>query len=151
MAGVTYQQEFLDSVIPEIKPLLDDHWKEIANHKDKIRLNPDWVTYKSLEADGGLKIFTARSGGNLIGYFVVVVNRGLHYRDHLFATNDVIFLTKEYRNTGLGHKLIEFAEKCLSEDGVTVLAINTKVNHPFDGLMEQMDYRLTERVYTKVL
>jgi len=81
----------------------------------------------------------------------VVVDTGLHYKDHLFATNDVIFLHKSHRGSSVGKKLVEFAQGYLKEDGVSVLTINTKVHQPFDGLMEHMGFNLSERVYSKYI
>jgi len=146
-----YQQEFLSSVSEEIKPLLNSHWEEIALNKDKIKLNPDWEVYQSLENQGKLKIFTARGEGKLVGYFVVVVGVNMHYKDHLFASNDIIYLSPEHRKGFTGIKLIKFAEKCLKEDGVSVLTINTKVHQPFDRLMDFLKFRKVERVYSKYL
>lgn len=147
--AVKYQQEFLDSVIDQIKPLLNSHWEEIALNKDKIKLNPDWEAYESLEAQGKLKIFTARDDEQLVGYFVVIVGTNIHYKDHLFASNDVIYLSPEYRKGFMSIKLIKFAEKCLKADGVSVLTINTKVHKPFDKLMDFLKFRKIERVYSK--
>lgn len=148
---VKYQQEFLDDVRGEMGPLLVRHWKEIALNKDKIKLNPDWDSYYTLESQGKLKIFTARDEGELVGYFVVVVTNNLHYKDHLFATNDVIYLSPKHRKGFTGVKLVKFAEKCLKEDGVSVLTINTKVHQPFDKLMVFLKFRKIERVYSKYL
>lgn len=148
---VKYQQEFLETVIDDIKPLLEDHWEEIALNKDKIKLNPDWDCYAFLEQQGKLKIFTARDDGELLGYFVVIVGQNPHYKDHLFASNDVIYISPQHRKGFTGIKLIKFAEKCLKEDGVSVLAINTKVHQPFDKLMDFLKFRKIERVYSKYI
>ena len=148
---VKYQQEFLVSVREEAKPLLNSHWEEIAVNKDKIRLNPDWEAYESLEEQGKLKIFTARDGERLVGYFVVIVGVNIHYKDHLFASNDIIYLSPEYRRGFTGIKLIKFAEGCLKKDGVSVLTVNTKVHQPFDKLMDFLKFRKVERVYSKYL
>jgi hypothetical protein len=72
--------------------LLEQHWEEIALNKGAIKLNPDWDTYFDLEDKGNLKIFTAREDGKLVGYFVVLCRHHLHYKDHLFAFNDVLYL-----------------------------------------------------------
>jgi GNAT superfamily N-acetyltransferase len=149
--AVKYQQEFLSSVSEEIKPLLNSHWEEIALNKDKIKLNPDWEVYQSLEDQSKLRIFTARDEGELVGYFVVVVGVNMHYKDHLFASNDIIYLSPEHRKGFTGIKLIKFAEKCLKDDGVSVLTINTKVHQPFDRLMDFLKFRKVERVYSKYL
>ena len=146
-----YQQEFLFGVKGEIEPLLNSHWEEIALNKEKIKLNPDWDAYESFEQQGKLKIFTARDDGQLVGYFVVIVGTNIHYKDHLFASNDIIYLSPNHRKGFTGIKLIKFAEKCLKKDGVSVLTINTKVHQPFDKLMDFLKFRKIERVYSKYL
>ena len=146
-----YQQEFLDQVKDDILSLLDLHYKEIALNQDKIKLNPDWDVYSELEQQGKLKIFTARDNDTLVGFFVVVVGVNMHYKDHTFACNDIIYLHKDYRKGFAGIKLIKFAKKCLTEDGVSVLAINTKVHQPFDKVLERLGFNLIERVYSSYL
>jgi GNAT superfamily N-acetyltransferase len=158
---IKYQQEFLESCLDEAKVLLEKHWKEIALNKDKIKLNPDWEAYAELEAVGKLKIFTARdftntqpkdlSQGTLVGYFVVFVDRHIHYKDHIFAVNDLLFLSEEYRKGLTGVKLIKFAEGCLKSDGVSVMIVNTSTKKPFDVLMNRLGFNLIERVYSKYL
>jgi GNAT superfamily N-acetyltransferase len=146
-----YQQEFLVQVQVEAEYLLCLHWEEIALNKDVIKLDPDWDAYASLEIDGKLKIFTARDNGKLVGYFVVIVGYNLHYKQHLFAANDIIYLHKDYRKGFAGINLIKFAESALKDDGVSVLAINTKVHQPFDPVLKRLGFSLAERVYSKFL
>jgi len=148
---IKYQQEFLSQVQSDIEPLLELHWKEIALNQDKIKLNPDWDAYHNLELTGNLKIFTARSGEELVGYFVVMLNNNIHYKDHVFASNDVIYLHKDYRKGFAGIRLIKFAEKCLKEDGVSVLLINTKSHKPFDKVLERLKFKPIERVFSKFI
>jgi len=151
MQEVKYQQEFLADVQEEAKELIKLHWEEIAVNKDFIYLNPCWESYAHLEEQEKLKIFTARSDGSLVGYFVVIVNPHLHYKDHLFASNDVLYLHKDYRKGLTGVKLLKFGEACLKADGVSVLTINTKVHQSFDPLLERLGYNLIERSYSKPL
>lgn len=148
---IKYQQEFLDTCEKDCQELIRLHWEEIAVNKDKIKLNPDWNAYHALEQNQRLKIFTARSEEELVGYFVVITGSNLHYKDHVFAVNDILYLKKEYRKGRTGIKLIKFAEKYLRDDGVSVLNINTKVHKPFDVLMEHMGFGLVERVYSKYI
>lgn len=145
---VTYQQEFLASCRDEAEVLIKEHWEEIALNKEKIKLNPDWDAYEELEKRQGIKVFTARDSGKLVGYFVVFIGKNIHYKDHIFATNDIIFLTESYRKGFLGANLIKFSRDCLKDDGVSVLNINTKVHKPFDSLMERLGFKLIERVYS---
>lgn len=148
---IKYQQESLVTCKKDAVQLLEKHWQEIALNKDVIKLNPDWEAYCFLEDCGHLKIFTARSDEILIGYFVVICRKHLHYVDHVFAFNDVLYLDKDYRKGFTGAKLIKFAEKCLKEDGVSVLVVNTKRHKPFDSLLEWLGYKHTENIYTKLM
>jgi GNAT superfamily N-acetyltransferase len=148
---ITYQQESIASCKGEVEHLLYLHWEEIALNKEVIKLNPDWDAYYELEGTGSLKIFTARFDGELVGYFVVLCRKHLHYVDHLFAFNDLIYLRKDHRKGFTGAKLMKFAEKCLREDGVSVMIVNTKRHKPFDSLLEWLGYKHTENIYSKLL
>lgn len=149
--AVKYQQEFLDSVVEDVKELLKSHWDELALNKDKIKINPDWDTYYALQEQGKLDIFTARDKGVLVGYFVVLVSTHMHYKDHLFAKNDLIYLAPSHRKGFTGVKLIKFAESMLKEDGVSVLVINTKNHKPFHKLMEFLGFISEDTEYTKYI
>jgi len=146
-----YRQEFLAQVKQDIQNLLIMHYDEIALDKDAIKLNPDWEAYQKAEDEGLLKGFTARQDGELVGYFVVIASRHIHYKDHIFAANDVIFIHPEHRKGFAAMRLIKFAEKCLKEDGVSILTINTKCHKPFDVLLDRMMYKHIENVYRKRL
>lgn len=148
---ITYQQESLVTCHKEAQGLIQDHWVEIANNKDVIKLNPDWEAYFALEDQGRLKVFTARQEDILVGYFVVLVHNHLHYKDHLYAFNDVIYIAKEHRKGFVGPNLIRFAEDCLKEDGVSVMVVNTKTHKPFDKVLSWLGFKHTENIYTKLL
>jgi len=146
-----FQQEFLATAAEDAKELLKLHWEEIAVNRDKIKLNPHWEAYVDLEDKGQLRIFTARENNKLIGYFVVIIGINLHYKDHVFAVNDILYLHPSWRKGLTGVKLIKFAEKCLKLEGVSVMSINTKTHRPFDSLMSYLKYDLVERVYQKYI
>lgn len=149
---ITYQQESLVTSKADAIPLLEKHWEEIALNKDKIKLNPDWDAYANLEDAGVLKIFTARDAGNkLVGYFVVFVKAHIHYKDHLFSYNDIIFVDQDYRKGFTSIRLMKFAERCLKADGVGVMIVNTKMHKPFDSLLIWLGYKHIENIYSKVL
>ncbi len=143
--------ENLAKVRREIEPLLQDHWEEIALNKETIKLNPDWREYARLDELNALRVYTARKDDKLVGYFVVIVSRSLHYKDHLFAKNDLIYLAPSHRKGFTGIKLIKFAEGCLKEDGVSVLVVNTKNHKPFHKLMEFLKFSPSETLYSKYI
>lgn len=135
----------------DVKDLIQKHWEDIALNQDKIKLNPNWEAYANLDRAGMLRFFTARQDGDLIGYFLLIVNRSLHYKDHLFANNDILFLHPDHRKGIAGLRLIKFAEKSLRDEGVSLMNVNTKVHAPFDVIMERMGFNLIERIYSKYL
>jgi GNAT superfamily N-acetyltransferase len=143
--------ECLANVKEDIKPLLEEHWEMVALNQGEIKLNPDWEEYAALDAAGILKIFTARSDGDLVGYFVLTVSRSIHYKDHIFAICDVVFVKPEFRTGSTGFKLISYAENWCKKAGVSLLNVNTKVHVPFDPLMISMDFNYIERIYSKYL
>lgn len=143
--------ENLAKVRREIEPLLEEHWKEIALNKETIKLNPDWRAYAELDRINALRIYTARKEGKLMGYFVILVSRSLHYKDHLFANNDIVFLTKSARRGLTGLKLVKFAVESLQAEGVTKLHVNTKTHQPFDPIMERLGFEEIETVFSKLL
>lgn len=146
-----FQQEFLADCYQEAQHLLKMHWEEIALNKDAINLNPDYEQYEEAEKAGMLRIFTARDEAKIVGYFALLVHRSLHYRDHMFATNDVIYLDPEYRKGLTASKMIRFAVDCLTQDGVSMVFINTKIHKPFDILLERLGFNHVENVYAKRL
>lgn len=146
-----YQVESVVACKEEVQELLEQHWEEIALNKDVIKLNPDWDQYKAMERAHMLKAFGARDNGKLVGYFVVTITRSMHYKDHLFANNDVIYLHPDYRKGLAGAKLVKFAEKKLKEMGVSVLMVNTKLHRPFSRLLEFLKFKPVETVYSKRL
>lgn len=148
---IKYALECLPSVKKDIQPLIEEHWELVALNKGTIKLNPDWEQYASLDATGVLKIFTARDNGVLVGYFFLTVSQSMHYKDHLFAVCDVIFVTPRARKGATGYKLLKYAENWCIENGVSLLNINTKVHIPFDNLLEKSGFNLIERLYSKYL
>lgn len=146
-----YALECLPSVKKDILPLIEEHWELVALNKGSIKLNPDWEQYAALDASGILKMFTARDNGKLVGYFVLLVNNSLHYKDHVFAVCDIIFVTPEARKGATGYKLLKYAENWCKDNNVSLLNINTKVHIPFDSLLEKTGFKLIERLYSKYL
>lgn len=148
---ITYQQDFFVNIRKDLEHLAFQHWEEVeAGHSD-LELDPDWEAYEVLEGEGALKVFTARDDGNLVGYFLVVCQKSLHYRDSIFAYNDAVFVSPTHRRSGVGAELIKVAEKWLKEDKISVLVINTKVDKPFDQLLGGLGYTHAENIYTKLL
>lgn len=148
---VVYAVEKVKNCLEEMKPLLQEHYEQVAMYKDKIPLEPDYDKYLDLCDSGILHIVTARDEDKLIGYYISMMVPHIHYSSHKFAVNDILYIDEEYRKTLVGLEMFKFAEKCLKEEGVSVMTIHMKTSLPFDSLCEGLGYDYAERNYTKYI
>jgi len=138
--------------LPEMQPLFERHWREIATYPD-VPLNPDYEFYHAAAAAGLLVVYTARLDGRLVGYAVFIVRKGhLHYRDHGWALNDIIWVDPTVRGQRLGDGLMDFAEGSLRDAGFSFVHMRTKIKHPhLARLLEERGYALIEYGHEKRL
>lgn len=124
----TFAAEPLAGILESgLEALLDAHWAEVAHDKDLIALAPDWDEYLALERSGKFIGYTLRRNGTLIGYNAFFVLRSMHYKAHVFAQNDVIYLRPEERGLD-GIALVVNAERALKAMGVTKVFYHTKAD-----------------------
>ena len=127
--GLTFQQERVSDLWDEVMPLLIRHKDEVCHYKDFV-LNPDVESYEAIERAGGMRCYTARLNGDLIGYCALFVKHNLHYRDSVQALQDVLFILPEHRGSRAGLKLIRFCEERLRSEGVQVIMQHLKLATP---------------------
>lgn len=147
----TYQRESFDEVLPEALPLLEAHWQELNNTPGEP-LNVNLALYQQADANGGLRIFTARNEGKLVGYSAVFVHQGMHCSHQKQATQDVFYVTPEYRGGMLGTRLIRIAEECLEGEDVQLAYNHANVKNMLLGrLLEALGYEPVSVVYQRRL
>ena len=125
----TFAVETYDQIIEEIKPMLPEHWAELAVHKD-IPLDPDFEFYRRAHEAGMLLFLTCRKEGALIGYAIWVVKTHPHYRAHTWALNDIVWLHPDHRGEKTGRAFVTFWEAEFTSRGVNVVHVDTKVAVP---------------------
>ena len=148
---VRFEEEKFEDIIDEMKPLLQEHYKEIAMYKDKISLNPNYELYQAMADAGTLHILAARHGTVLVGYCVTFVNKHPHYNDHLYAVNDVVYLDPAYRHSAVAPEMIAELERMMLEKGVSVMTFHMKTYQPFETLMDFMGFEKAEYLYSKYI
>ena len=148
---ITFNREIFGEVLEELKPLLVDHYQEIAMYRDKIAYAPDWKRYEELDKSGILKLVTVRDDGVLVGYYLFMVLPNLHYCEDLYAVNDIVLIKKEYRKGKVGVGLFKYVEDWCKELGVSVMTMHMKTFLPFDSLCEGLEWDYAERLYTKCI
>lgn len=149
-AAIAYGIERFPDAWPELKPLLELHWREIAHYLD-IPLDVDEAFYRGVDAAGALRIFTVRAGGALVGYAVFFVKHNPHYQGSLQAVQDVLFLHPAFRNGSVGARLIRHADEQLRDEGVQAVYHHVKRAHNFGPLLERMGYELVDLIYARRL
>jgi len=148
---ITYQVELLKNCLEELKPLLVEHYGEIALNQDKIDFNPDYDRYLQLEELGVTHTVTVRDGGNIVGYYISFVSPHMHYQDHLYAMNDIMYVDPSCRGGTIAFKMMKFAEKELKDIGVSVMMLHMKTAHRFDRLCEAVGMSRVEVNYAKYI
>ena len=148
---ISYQQEFLATVANDIIPLLKEDWEEIEHQKSRRPLKPDWEAYANLELAGVLKIFTARDGGQLVGYVSCFLLPDIHSCGILSANFEILFVTASHRNSSVGIKLMKFAEKCVRQDGAEFCFVTTTQQNSASKMMKRLGYKAIETKFEKDL
>lgn len=144
-----FQQETLSTSLEEAKPLLQKHWDEIAHYKD-IPLDPDYDAYFKLESAGILKVFTARDENkNMLGYAVFVIQAHPHYKNNIYAKQDVVYIDCDRR--GIGMFFIRWCDERLATMGIHVVTQHVKAAHNFGPALNRLGYELQDLIYTKRL
>lgn len=148
---ISFQEERLSECLDEAKPLLVQHWEEIARNKEKIPLSPDYDRYFLLERAQKLCVCTARDDSKLVGYATYVYDRQINY-PVLWAEANVLYLDPQSRRPRAAHRLLEFAEESLKRRGVRVMHSGVKNEHPALGrVLEALGHKPIETVYAKVI
>jgi GNAT superfamily N-acetyltransferase len=149
---ITFATETVDEIRPDIGPLLELHYNEVAMHKDSISLAPDWARYYALEQQHRLMAFTARDDGKLIGYSVWFMDMHIHYAGALIASNDVIFVHQDYRKgSAAGTDLILYSEKMLKQIGVNKAVWHIKFDHDWSAILRRRGYVNEDFTVGKIL
>lgn len=146
---VEFGSEKVRAVWPEIYPIFEKHWEEIAHHKD-IPLDPNIEIYHKLDDSGAIRVYTAREDGELVGYCVFFIHPNLHYKNSLHANQDVLYIKKEKRGR-FGMKFISWCDEQLRKEGVQVISQHVKKAHDFGPLLKRLDYELVDLIYARRL
>ena len=147
---IQIEVDSFEKSIPELGAIHEEHYQEIAEHKDQIPLDFDYEQYVNLEKEGKLLFISVRDEGKLIGYFQAIISPHLHYKSSLTAWTDIYFLKKDYRKGGLGRKLFKKAIEEVNGRGVQRFYIGCKVKHDIGPILTRLGFEVIERQYAMV-
>lgn len=149
---MNYALETFDEAFNDIEEMFKDNHAESGVFPDKIDLNVLSDFYKWSNENGNLTFHTARGDdGEVVGYAITFIGNHPHYQDKVFATNDVLYVSPDYRKTDVAKGLIEFVEQDMKERGVDVMSLHTKCSNPCKKLMESVGFHADEIQYFKYI
>jgi len=143
---ITFQIENWSECVDEVAQLVTDHWREVANDRDKIPLDPDWEKYRNMDKAGILVLMTVRDDGVMVGYSLFVVMSLTHYKSNTVAMNDIIYVHPKYRGPRVGMRFIEFCHKELAQSKVHRICWHIKPVNNWTPILLRMGYRVEEYV-----
>lgn len=140
------EETVTESLIEEIKPLIQRHYEELGRFKD-IQLDPNFAEY--LAAKDFISVFTVRDDTVLVGYTIFFVTPSLHHRHVKQALQDILWLSPGHRKRGLGADFLSWVDERLREKGVQVVMQVVRNRAVHGTLVEAMGYEPLEWVYVR--
>lgn len=131
------------------KHLVEEYLEE-TTIKDMPKGYIDSETYRKADSLNTFKVYAAYYAENLIGFMTTITMLSLH-RGVLMTTCDAIFISKKYRSTGAGIKLIKTAVSTAKEAGSFGVLFTAPVGGSLDDLLLKMDCDKVQHVYLKRL
>jgi hypothetical protein len=149
--ALTFQVENWHDVKEEMSVLWPIHWEEIANDKERIKLDVWMEAYDLMSKMNQLHIVTVRNEGTIVGYHWSIVRPHLHYKNSLTAYTDIYFLLPAYRKGFTGVKLFKYVEETLKGIGVEKMYTASKTKSDKSSIFERLGWTRSEVVYTKYI
>lgn len=135
----------------QIATLLEEHWQESARNKSLMVLKPDVAKYKAMEDSGALLSLIAYVDDRIVGYSVNFLIPHLHYADLMVCSNDVLFVSKEHRESPLGLKLIRDTKRLAKARGAGLMLWHAKEGTALANLLPKLGCKVQEIVFSEAL
>lgn len=129
MGVLTARVELFSRGLPELIQVLPEHYEELALHKDRVPLDPQFDIYIAREQMGGLIYVTLRDAEKLAGYYIGFIGPELHYKQTIENHQDIFYVIPEYRGMGGADILFRRVEEESRRRGVKRWYGNCKVHH----------------------
>jgi len=120
---VIFQAETLDQCLADALPHFAGHFQAACQHKDALKLHPDFARYYLLEERGQLLIVTARDRGVLVGYASFFIDHQIHYAKTRWAESDIYWVHPDMRGQGVWGGLLQLAQSEAVLRGVKVFRV----------------------------
>lgn len=149
-ADTTIALESIATLWPELLPLAHAHNAEVGAFPDlPFELNRDALT--QWDQINALRVFTVRTGGQMIGYAAFVVISSLFHPVEE-AHHLGLYVCPEFRRQGIANHLLTVCDNILRGGGTHLVFQHTKDGAGDHGaLLRRIGYRLVDHVYVRRL
>ncbi len=145
-----FQKERMADNLDDIKFLHKQHWLETEKYRHGLPFNPDYARFLEWERINYFHLFTARSGGKLVGNCGVYVQKSMHTQEPI-AVEDTLYLLPDYRKGRNAIQFIKWVENYLTQKmGVVEIDIDVKLSNKVGKLMNYIGYEPTSMKYSKI-
>lgn len=145
------QPELFRDCLPELVPLLPQHWEKLALNKDVVPLQPAFDTYILRELIGELCFITLRDDGNLVGYWIAFIMVDIHYQTCLTAKMDIWNVIEGYDRGVAPLILLREVEREYKRRKVQRAVAAEKIAKPYSRLLKLFGYEPVETAYSKLM
>lgn len=146
---ITTQIESFEERLEELKPLLPEHWRELALFQDRMPLDPQYDAYIARERAGQLLFVTAREDGRLIGYWISFIAPGLHYKSTLTNQLDIYWVRPDHRGKHAGFALADLVKAESKRRGVKIWYAGSKNHKPSEWFFERLGFERCEAYFVQ--
>lgn len=146
----TYVERYT-SCESELREVYPQHWAELAVNKDTIPLDPNYETYRSLDAAGSVLLVTLRDGAQLAGYIIGFLFPALHYKTSLECFTDIFYVRPEYRGGWAGVKMFRRFHRELMSRQVNRWHVTSKDHKDSGALLRRVGFSAVETHYSRLV
>ena len=150
MSDIKYVNADPFSFLQALEVMFPAHYDELCVTKE-FPLDPDYDAYRKIADSGNLVCVVCMDDNEVVGYIVFIVQPHLHYKSCLTAFEDIYYVKPEYRKGRIGIRLFQYAEKVLKSAGVNRIIMHTKIHLDNSRLFEYLEYKHSDKLYTKIL
>ena len=134
---------------PNVADLLAEYAEESA--LDALGgANPQWETYRQMEAVGVARVLGAFQREKLVGFLVLLVSIVPHFGKPL-ASTESFFVAQSARKTGAGLKLLREAENIARDTGAVGFFVSAPMGSRLAKVLPGVGYRETNRMFFRGL
>lgn len=144
---ITYAQERLANIKPEIEGLVASQWLEMAKGFEAFIESPNWEWYLSLEAKGNLMLLTARDQGVLLGYFGAYVYRSTTSKNLMVQATPYYVVPHKFRAIILKRLIQNLLTAVPTSVGTAMITIKTHTWASAGPILEHLGFRAVETWY----